>query len=90
MACERPVVACAVNGVAMAVSDPPHEPGGTVVAAGDVIGLLAESGRLLQDAERRAKLGTDGRRRVVELFTPAQVVDRLDAAYAAAIQARRR
>jgi len=90
MACERPVVACAVNGVAMAVSDPPHEPGGTVVAAGDVTGLLAESGRLLQDPERRAELGADGRRRVIELFTPAQVVDRLDAAYAAAIQARRR
>lgn len=90
MACERPVVACAVNGVAMAVSDPPQEPGGTVVAAGDMAGLLAESGRLLGDPELRAQLGGDGRRRVAALFTPAQVVDRLDAAYAAAIEARGR
>lgn len=81
MACGRPVVATRVNGVDMAVADGPLAAGGVVAAAGDMKTLLAESHRLLVDAELRASYGRDGRARVVSLFTPEQVVDRLDGAY---------
>ena len=89
MACGRPVVATRVNGVDMAVADGPAEPGGIVVDAGDVRSLLVETGRLLADDERRRAVATAGRRRVVELFTPELVVDRLDQAYDRAVEAAR-
>ena len=85
MACGRPVVATRVNGVEMAVTDGPADPGGVVVAAGDAGSLLAEAHRLLTDEDRRRTLGAAGRQRVVDLFTPKLVVDRLDEAYAAAV-----
>ena len=90
MACGRPVVACAVSGARMAISDPPYEPGGTVVAVGDMAELLAETWRLLEDPDDRARVGANGRHRAVRLFSPEQVVDRLDAAYAEAIEVSRR
>jgi len=90
MACGRPVVATRVNGVDMAVTDGPGEPGGIVVDAGDVRSLLLETGRLLANGERRRAVGTAGRRRVVELFTPELVVDRLDQAYDRAVEAAAR
>ncbi len=89
MACERPVVANEVNGVTMAVTDPPFPPGGRTVPLGDMATLLAQSAQLLRDREVRASLGRAGRKRVVGLFTPEQVVDRLDAAYIVAVEGNR-
>ncbi|MBA3991860.1 MAG: glycosyltransferase [Propionibacteriales bacterium] len=89
MACGRPVVANRVSGVAMAVADEPPPPGGVVVDSGDMTALLAESARLLADAELRAQYGRDGRARVLSLFTPEQVIDRLDEAYESAMRGSR-
>lgn len=89
MACERPVVANRVNGAAMAVADGPPPPGGVVVDSGDMTALLAESARLLADDDVRAQYGRDGRARVVSLFTPDHVVDRLDEAYQSAMEGSR-
>ena len=89
MASGVPVVANRVNGVDMAVTDGPSPPGGVVVPAGDMEALLAESRRLLDDPELRAALGRDGRERVVALFTPELVVDRLDEAYEQAMREKR-
>jgi glycosyltransferase involved in cell wall biosynthesis len=73
----------------MAVSDEPPPPGGVVVDSGDMTALLAESARLLADADVRAQYGRDGRARVLSLFTPEQVVDRLDEAYESAMKGSR-
>lgn len=86
MACARPVVATWVNGVDMAITDGPAEPGGVVVPAGDVPGLLSEAGQLLDDGDRRRMVGAAGRRRVVDLFTSTLVVDRLHQAYDRAVR----
>ncbi len=89
MACGRPVVANRVNGIDMAVTDGPAEPGGCVVPAGDMVGLLEQSARLLDDPHLRAVRGSAGRRRVVDLFTVGSVVDRLDRAYEQAREGQR-
>ena len=89
MACGRPVVATRANGVHMAITDGPADPGGVVVPAGDVQALLVEAGRMLDDEDYRRTLGAAGRRRVVGLFTPELVVDRLDQAYDRAVEAAR-
>ncbi|MGI8433631.1 MAG: glycosyltransferase [Nocardioidaceae bacterium] len=89
MACGTPVVAVAVNGAAMAISDGPQAPGGVVVAPGDMSALLAESERLLDDPATRETLGRAGRHRVSSLFARPLVVDRLDEAYASAMRGQR-
>ncbi len=89
MACGRPVVAAAVNGTAMAVTDGPWPAGGVVVSLGDTAGLLAATGELLAQPDRARALGAAGRDRVVGTFTPRLVVDRLDTAYQAAVEAVR-
>lgn len=81
MACGRPVVACAVNGVRMAVSDGPHPPGGLVVGSEDARELLEQTRLLLDDDDRRAELARAGRHRVTAMFTPPLVADLLAAAY---------
>lgn len=86
MACARPVVAAAVNGAAMAVTDGPRPAGGTVVPLGDVATLLTEAASLVADPVRRDRLGAAGRERVVGTFTRPLVVDRLDAAYHSAVR----
>ncbi len=89
MACGTPVVANRVNGAEMAVTDGPLPAGGVVVDAGDMGALLAESRRLLDDEELRVALGAAGRERVVSLFTPQLVADRLDEAYEQAMREQR-
>ena len=86
MACGTPVVVAAVNGASMAVDAPPLPPGGTVVPQGDMAALLRETERLLQDAATRRDMGLAGRARVTSLFSKSLVVDRLDSAYATAMQ----
>ncbi|MBA2551509.1 MAG: glycosyltransferase [Nocardioidaceae bacterium] len=81
MACGLPVVACAVNGVQMAVTDGPYPAGGRVVGREDAQALLEQSRLLLADAEQRAVLSRAGRQRVTAMFTPALVTDLLDSAY---------
>jgi len=89
MACGKPVVANRVNGVDMAVADGPSPAGGTVINAGDMDALLAESGRLLDDPQLRTSLGEAGTDRVFALFTPDLVIDRLDEAYEHALKEKR-
>jgi glycosyltransferase involved in cell wall biosynthesis len=86
MACETPVVAVAVNGAAMAVTDGPHPPGGVVVEDGDVTRMLAEAERLLVHPATRKAMASAGRKRVTSLFTTSLVGDRLEQAYATAIK----
>src|SRR5438128_1352855 len=61
MAHGRPVVATAVGGLAEAVVDGET---GLLVPAGDMAALRAALGRLLGDAELRARLGSAGREQV--------------------------
>ena len=64
MACGRPVVACAVNGARMAVSDGPHPPGGEVVDKGDMTALLAAARRRLAARDPRRCRAEESRRHV--------------------------
>ena len=66
MAHGRPVVATAVGGLAEAVVDGET---GLLVPAGDMAALRAALGRLLGDAELRARLGAAGRERVRERYS---------------------
>ncbi len=81
LACGRPVVGTMVNGVREQVVDPPHPPAGAVVPLGDMPGLLRQAARRVTDQDLAAAEGVAGRRRAVDFFDTAAVVDRLDAAY---------
>lgn len=89
LACGRPVVATAVNGVQEELLDGPYPPAGAVVPLGDMAALLREAGRRLRDRPLRDAEGMAGRTRALALFDARVVVDRLDAAYARAIAVRR-
>jgi glycosyltransferase involved in cell wall biosynthesis len=56
-----------------------------LVAPGDAEELARALGRLLDDPERRARLGAAGRRRVEELFSWKAVAEKTAAAYDDAI-----
>lgn len=88
MACGRPVVATRVNGVDMAVSDGPYSSAGAVVSPGNMVDLLKECQRRLEDKQQWRRESTAGRERALMLFNTTAVVDRLDAAYQQAIQPR--
>lgn len=88
MACGRPVVTTAVNGVMEEVVDGAHPAAGAVVPLGDMTALLAESARRLSDRQMWAAESAAARLRAVEMFDAHVVVDRLDAAYEQAIATR--
>ena len=66
MCCERPVVATRVGGIPEAVD---HGETGLLVDPGDVHGLSRSIGTLLSDANRRLKMGVQGRRTVQRRFS---------------------
>jgi glycosyltransferase involved in cell wall biosynthesis len=76
MAAGRPVVASRVGGLAELVD----EQTGISVAPGDAEELAEAIGRLLADADLRAKLGAQGRRRARE-FTVSAVAGRIEAVF---------
>jgi glycosyltransferase involved in cell wall biosynthesis len=65
MACERATVGTAAGGVGEIITDGVD---GLLVPPGDPAALAAAIGRLIDDPELRCRLGSAGRRRVVEEF----------------------
>ena len=78
MACGVPVVATDVGDVARLVLDGET---GLLVPPRDPPALAAALGRLLRDPELRTRMGAAGRRRVLEQFSGAAVLARLDVMY---------
>lgn len=89
LACGLPVVATAVNGAFEAVSDGPVPRGGAVVPLGDMEELLKQVRRRLDDIVLRHRESRQARQRAVAMFDARAFVDRLDAAYDAAVTVRR-
>lgn len=82
----RPVVATAVDGVTDVVRDGQN---GLLVPPGDAGALAAALGRVLADAELRARLGANARALVERLSSEAVMVERYGAIYMSATAARR-
>jgi len=78
MALGLPVVATAVGGTPDLVEDGET---GYLVAAGDGAGAAERTALLLEDAERRARMGASGRRRMEERFSVDGMVDAYAALY---------
>ncbi len=87
MACGLPAIATDYPGV-RAVIDQDHN--GLLVPPGDADAVAAALRQLVDSgAERRRALGAAGRRKAVAEWSWPQLVERMDAAYDAAIAARR-
>jgi glycosyltransferase involved in cell wall biosynthesis len=71
MAAAKPVVGFAVEGIPEVVV---HEETGLLSPAGDVDQLARDLVRVLTDPELAGRLGTAGRRRFLERFTPERMV----------------
>lgn len=78
MACGRPVVASAVDGVPELVD---HGATGLLVPAEDAAALAAALDRLANEPELRAAMGISGRRRLEDHFTVQKMVQRTLSAY---------
>jgi glycosyltransferase involved in cell wall biosynthesis len=61
---------------------------GVLVAPGDPAGLARETRGLLDDPERRRRLGEAGRRRAAERFSAEAMVRRYEALYAGLLGGR--
>ncbi len=85
MACRRPVVAYRGGSVHEVVQE-----AGCIVETGDFNALADASLELLQDPDRRAKLGTLGQERVARYFNPARSFVQLIDIYDTILAARRR
>lgn len=81
MACSRAVVAHAVEGLPEVVA---NDSTGLLVPADDVVSLAGAIARVLEDATLRERLARAGRRRYLERFTTARMVDGWIEQYAAA------
>jgi glycosyltransferase involved in cell wall biosynthesis len=88
MSCGRPVVATAVNGARDTILGGSRPGAGAVVDLADMDGLFEQATRRLDDHELWSAEATAGRQRADALFSPAQVADRLEAAYRDAIELR--
>lgn len=86
LTCARPVVATQVNGVPMALTDGPGEPAGGVVALADMVALLRECRRRLDDPALLARESVAGPERARRLFAPEVIGDHLERAYARALR----
>ena len=78
-AMERPVVAYEVGGVAEAIR---HGDGGFLVRSGDIEGLASRLKELLENQEKRYKMGECGRRFVLERFSLESLTIRHENFYA--------
>jgi glycosyltransferase involved in cell wall biosynthesis len=83
MACATPLVVSRAGAIPEVVG--PDGLAADVVTPGDVAELTVALERLLDDPERRARLGAAGRRRVEELFSWKAVAERTVAVYEEAI-----
>lgn len=81
MACARPVVATDAGGLRHLVD----AGGGRLVRPGDAAALAAALGELLDDPALRSRMGAHNRRVVEERFAWSRVGDRLEEAYAEAL-----
>jgi glycosyltransferase involved in cell wall biosynthesis len=81
MACARPVVATDAGGLRHLVD----RSGGRLVRPGDAAGLATALGELLDDPELRSRMGAHNRTVVEARFSWTRVGDRLEAAYAEAL-----
>lgn len=73
MACGRPVVASRIGGLKWVVE---HNRTGLLHEPGDVEGLVAALGQLLNDGELRRRLGLEGRKKFESEFTWEVILDR--------------
>lgn len=87
MACGLPVVATPVDGAREVLVRGPEPPAGTVADAHDLDDVLRLAFQRLTDPAVHRFESEAGPRRAALLFSPESVVDRLDAAYRAAISA---
>ena len=81
----RPVVAYDVRGVREVID----ASSGLLVPRGDTGALARVVSALIEDPERRSKLGVECRDRVVDQFSEDAVIDRLRAVYGGLAKARR-
>ncbi len=72
MACETPVIAPRVGGIPEVVD---HEKNGFVYEFGDMKSLTEYMLRLVDDKELVKKLGTNGRKKVVDKFESSKIAD---------------
>jgi len=72
MACELPVIASSVSGIAD-IFDAGEECGGVVIPPGDAAALARSMGRLLDDEGLARRLGVRARQRVERAFSPRSV-----------------
>jgi glycosyltransferase involved in cell wall biosynthesis len=78
MGCEVPVVASDAGGLPEVVEDGVT---GLVVPRGDVPALASAIGSLLEDPERRRRMGIAGRRRAVEYFDWDRTAEQIEQVY---------
>jgi glycosyltransferase involved in cell wall biosynthesis len=87
MACGLPVIATDYPGVAAVVD---RDETGLLVRQGDVDAVASALATLADQPGGRAQMGARGREKAVREWSWPQLVDRMDDAYAEAIEARRR
>jgi glycosyltransferase involved in cell wall biosynthesis len=78
MGCEVPVVASDAGGLPEVVEDGVT---GLVVPRGDVPALASAIGSLLEDPDRRRRMGVAGRRRAVEYFDWDRTAEQFEQVY---------
>ena len=83
MACGKPVVAFDVAGIRDVVLSGVT---GTLICAGDVVGVAAECARLVEDSSAALAMGRAGRKRAVDLFSPAVASARYTKLYLSLIE----
>jgi glycosyltransferase involved in cell wall biosynthesis len=83
MACGRPVIAADAGGTAELVG---REESGVLVPPGDAEALTAAVRELLEDPERRRRLGEAARQRIESEFPLVRMIDRYEAALNAVIE----
>jgi N-acetyl-alpha-D-glucosaminyl L-malate synthase BshA len=78
MSCEMPVIASDSGGIPEVVR---HGVDGFLAPVGDVKAMGEFAIRLGRDPELRARMGAEGRKRAVDVFSPEHAVDQYEALY---------
>jgi glycosyltransferase involved in cell wall biosynthesis len=86
LAAERPAVATNVGGIPDVVRDGVD---GYLVGVGQPAALAARLAELAGDPERRARMGAEGRARVMERYSVDRLVDDIDRLYRSLLEATR-